>query len=95
MGLGLQHSNELSVKRGPVVSQSDAAQGFASRTYLACLTHLSMVNSDLGPTELPASEPFQFSEYVVYEDPRLEQHTPGGDGLWFYKRFLLPTTQKS
>ena len=89
MGLGLQHRNELSCKRGPVLSQSDAAREFASQACLAYLTHLSMVNSHLGPTEVPASEPFQFSEYLlVCENPRLEQHTLAGDGLWLCKLFL-------
>ena len=69
------------------MSQSDVARGFVSRACLAYLTHLSMVNSHLGPTEQPASEPFQFS-YLVCEDPRLEQHAPAGDRLWLYKLFL-------
>ena len=72
------------------MSQSDGARGFSSRACLAYLTHLSMVNSHLGPTELPASEPFRFSAYLlVCEDPRLEQHTPAGDGLWLYKLFFF------
>ena len=41
------------------------------------------MKNDQGPTELPAFEPFDILDYfLLCEDPRLEQHTPAGDGLW-------------
>ena len=74
------------------MSQSGAAQGFAIRACLAYLTHLCMMNSHIGPTELPASESFQFSEYLlVCEDPRPEQHNPAWDNSFvslFFKRWV-------
>ena len=59
-------------------------------------------HSQPGPTELPASEPFQFSEYfLVCEDPRLEQHiqlgTDYGFISFFFKRCssLVPSSSFS
>ena len=72
-GAALRHTyiHVLFYKKGPVVSQHAAAQGYASRVFPACLRHLSMVSNHLGPTEPPTSGPSWFSvcrqEYITMD----------------------------
>ena len=60
-GAALRHIHVLFHRKGRVVSQHAAAQGYASRVFPACLRHLNMVSKYPGPTELPAAGPSRFS----------------------------------
>ena len=82
-GVALRHIHVRFYRKGPVMSQHAAAQGYASRVFPECLRHLNMVSNHPGPTELPASGPSRFSiSRQECVDPRLEQHTRAGDRQW-------------